>query len=57
MSSDRFEVLFGCPAAEKDYKSLDGFTRVMVDKDLLRLEQRADEVGSPSRARFRAARS
>lgn len=47
MSSDRFEVLFGCPAAEKDYKSLDGFTRVMVDKDLLRLEQRADEVGKP----------
>ena len=47
MSSDRFEVLFGCPAAEKDYKSLDGFTRVMVDKGLLRLEQRADEVGKP----------
>ena len=47
MSSDRFEVRFGCPAAEKDYNSLDGSTRAMVDKGLLRLEQRADEVGKP----------
>ena len=45
MSGDRFEVRFGCPAAEKDYNSLDGSTRVMVDKGLLRLEQRADEIG------------
>ena len=45
MSGDRFEVRFGCPAAEKDYNSLDGSTRVMVDKGLFRLEQRADEIG------------
>ncbi|MDO4848151.1 MAG: addiction module toxin RelE [Coriobacteriia bacterium] len=32
-------------AAEKEYRSLDGSTRVMVDKGLLRLAQRADEIG------------
>ena len=46
MIGDRFEVRFGCPAAEKDYNSLDGSTRVMVDKGLLRLEQRADDIDS-----------
>ena len=45
MSGGRFEVRFGCPAAEKEYNSLDGPTRVMVDKGLLRLEQCADEMG------------
>lgn len=45
MSAGRFEVKFGCPAVEKEYRSLDGSTRVMVDKGLLRLEERADEVG------------
>lgn len=47
MSSDRFEVRFGCPAAEKEYRSLDGSTRVMVDMGLMRLGQRADEIGKP----------
>lgn len=45
MSAARFEVRFLCPAVEKEYRSLDGSTRVMVDKGLLRLEQRADVIG------------
>ena len=45
MSAERFKVVFACLAAEKEYLSLDGSTRAMVDKGLLRLAQRADEIG------------
>lgn len=45
MSAERFKVGFICPAARKEYDSLDGSTRAMVDKGLLRLALRADEIG------------
>ncbi len=47
MSAERFKVGFICPAAEKEYRSLDGSTRAVIDKGLLRLVLRADEMGKP----------
>lgn len=47
MSGARFRVDFLCPAAEKDYASLDGSVRAMVDKGIARLALRADEIGKP----------
>ena len=45
MSAVRFEVEFYNSAAKKDYDSLDGSVRPMVDKGLARLALRADEIG------------
>ncbi len=47
MSAARFKVEFLCQAARKDYESLDGSVRAMVDKGLARLALRADEIGKP----------
>ena len=47
MSAARFEVEFYDRAAEKDYLSLDGSMRAMVDKGIARLALRADEIGKP----------
>ena len=47
MNVERFKVGFISRAAQKEYDSLDGSVRVMVDKGLLRLALRADEIGKP----------
>ena len=47
MTAARFAVEFLCRAAERDYLSLDGSARAMVDKGIARLALRADEVGKP----------
>lgn len=47
MSAASFKVEFLCQAAKKDYDSLDGSVRAMVDKGLARLALRADEIGKP----------
>lgn len=47
MSAARFEVEFYCAASKRDYDSLDGSVRTMVDKGIARLALRADEIGKP----------
>ena len=47
MTAAQFAVEFLCRAAERDYLSLDGSVRAMVDKGIARLALRADEVGKP----------
>lgn len=47
MSVARFKVEFYDKTAEKEYLSLDGSVRAMVDKGIARLALRADEIGKP----------
>lgn len=47
MSVARFKVEFYDKTAEKEYLSLDGSVRAMVDKGIARLTLRADEIGKP----------
>lgn len=47
MSAARFEVEFYDRDAEKEYLSLDGSVKAMVDKGIARLALRADEIGKP----------
>ncbi len=47
MTGTRFEVEFYNQAACKDYLSLDGSKRKMVQKGIARLAMRADEIGKP----------
>lgn len=45
--SNRFEISFIDSNAEKEYLSIDGSLRKMVDNGLARLALRADEIGKP----------
>lgn len=45
MSVARFKVEFYDKTAEKEYLSLDGSVRAMVNKGIARLALRADEIG------------
>lgn len=47
MNVARFKVEFYEKTAEKEYLSLDGSVRAMVDKGIARLALRADEIGKP----------
>lgn len=47
MSTAKFKVEFYDKTAEKEYLSLDGSVRAMVDKGITRLALRADEIGKP----------
>ena len=47
MSVARFKVEFYDKTAEKEYLSLDGSVRAMVNKGIARLVLRADEIGKP----------
>lgn len=47
MSVERFKVGFISHAAKKEYDSLDGSVRVMVNKGIACLALRADEIGKP----------
>ena len=47
MNVARFKVEFYDKTAEKEYLSLDGSVRAMVDKGIARLALRADEIGKP----------
>ena len=47
MSAARFDVEFYNKDAEKEYLSLDGSVKAMVDKGIARLALRADEIGKP----------
>lgn len=45
--SGSFQIAFIDQVALKEYRSLDGSVRAMVDKGLTRLAVRADEIGKP----------
>lgn len=47
MSAARYEVEFLDEGAKRDYLSLDGSIRAMVDKGIARLALRADQIGKP----------
>ena len=47
MSVERFKIGFICSAVRREYDSLDGSVRAVVDKGMLRLALRADEIGKP----------
>ncbi|MDO4290112.1 MAG: type II toxin-antitoxin system RelE/ParE family toxin [Eggerthellaceae bacterium] len=47
MTGARFELAFIDRAAQKEYLSLDGSVRKLVDKGLARLAARGDEIGKP----------
>lgn len=47
MSAARFEVEFYDKDAEKEYLSLDGLVKAMIDKGIARLALWADEIGKP----------
>lgn len=47
MNVARFKVEFYDKTAEKEYLSLDGSVRAMVDKGIARLALRANEIGKP----------
>lgn len=47
MTAARFKVEFINNDAKKDYLSLDGSIRHLVDKGIARLALRADEIGKP----------
>lgn len=47
MSAPRFRIAFIDRDALKEYRSIDGSTKRLVDNGLARLAQRADEIGKP----------
>lgn len=47
MSTAKFKVEFYDKTVEKEFLSLDGSVRAMVDKGIARLALRADEIGKP----------
>lgn len=47
MTSPRFEISFINRDALREYQSLDGSLRKLVDKGFARLARRADEIGKP----------
>lgn len=47
MTSLRFEISFINRDALREYQSLDGSLRKLVDKGFARLARRADEIGKP----------
>ncbi|MCY0864081.1 MAG: hypothetical protein OWQ57_03955 [Sulfobacillus sp.] len=51
MSNQRFDVRFD-PDALTEYQRLDHALAVIVDKALARLEERADEIGTPLQNKY-----
>ncbi len=45
--SSRFQLAFIDEDAHKEYRKLDGSTKRLVDVGLRKLEERADQLGSP----------